>query len=336
MKIAVIQGDGIGPSVISAAIKVLEAVSGKYGFQLNFLMTPAGDRVAEEQGEPLPKDSFLKIRDSDACLKGPIGETARDVIVFLRKRLDLYANIRPFKSLPITPKIYRGVDFIIVRENTEDLYKGVEDVGDNYAVAMMIFTKKGCERIARIAGEIASERRKLVTIVHKSNILDSFRFFRESCMSILRGFDLKVEDMYVDNAAYQLIINPSRFDVILTPNMFGDILSDEAAGIIGTLGVCPSANIGDEHGLFEPVHGAAPSIDPKYANPTATILSAAMMLEWLGKRHGDRLMTDASSEIRSSIESVLNEGKILTPDMGGNASTMDFAEAIISRILSDN
>ncbi|RLG00150.1 MAG: hypothetical protein DRN49_03340 [Thaumarchaeota archaeon] len=336
MKIAVIQGDGIGPSVISAAIKVLETISDKYGFQLDFVITPAGDKVAEEQGEPLPKDSFLKIRDSDACLKGPIGETARDVIVFLRRKLDLYANIRPFKSLPITPKIFGHVDFIIVRENTEDLYKGIEDVGDDYAVAMMIFTRRGCERIARIAGEIASERKKLVTIIHKSNILDSFKFFKESCMNVLRSFDLRVEDMYVDNAAYQLIVNPRRFDVILTPNMFGDILSDEAAGIIGTLGVCPSANIGDDYGLFEPVHGAAPSIDPKYANPTATILSAAMMLEWLGKKCGERLMMDASREIWSSIEAVINKRETLTPDMGGSASTMEFAEAVISRILSGN
>ena len=336
MRIAVIEGDGIGPSVISAAIEALEVLADKHGFKLEFVEAPAGDRVAKERGEPLPRDTLRKIEEADACLKGPIGETARDVIVFLRRRLDLYANIRPFKALPITPEHYRGVDFLIVRENTEDIYRGVEDVGEDHAAAIMIFTRKGCERIARVAGQLALERRRKITIIHKSNVLKSFEFFKRACVEALASLDLEIDDMYVDNAAYQLIIDPWRFDVILTPNMFGDILSDEAAGIIGTLGVCPSANIGDRYGLFEPVHGSAPTIDPSYANPTATILSAAMMLDWLGKRSGEESMREASRELRLAVEETLASKEKLTPDMGGGASTKSFTEALISKIKGSN
>ncbi|MCS7126042.1 MAG: isocitrate/isopropylmalate dehydrogenase family protein [Aigarchaeota archaeon] len=333
MKVSVIYGDGIGPKVVSSALRVLEEVSDLYGLGLEFIDAPAGDNALRDYGEALPKHSLEKIVNSDACFKGPIGETARDVIVFLRQYLDLYANIRPFKTFKNVKSFWRDIDFVIVRENTEDLYRSVEDLGPDHAVALLIITRRRTERIARVAFDLAYRRRKKVTIVHKGNVLRSYAFFRDIAVEVGRRYSgVVIEDMYVDNVAYQLIVNPSRFDILLTPNMFGDILSDEAAGLIGSIGLTSSANISEEFGLFEPVHGSAPDINPEYANPLGQILTASMMLEWISYRKERREFMEASKVIREAVEKVLEDGDVLTPDLGGSARTDDVTLKIIRYI----
>lgn len=332
--VSIIPGDGIGPAVVSSARKVLEALSEVYGFKLSFVEALAGDAAKRDFGEPMPKDSLDKIRSSDACLKGPVGETAKDVIVFLRQKLDLYANIRPFKTLPRVSTKWRDVDFVVVRENTEDLYKCVEDVGEEYAVALMVLTKKACTRIAKVAFQIAENRRRKVTVVHKGNVLRSFELFRAAALNVAKSYpSVSVEEMLVDNAAYQLVVNPQRFDVILTTNMFGDILSDEAAGIVGSLGLAYSANIGDGFGLFEPVHGTAPDIDPSYANPLAQVMASKMMLEWLGSTKGNASMLEAANGLENAVLSLLQEGEALTPDLGGRATTEEVTRRLVDMLL---
>lgn len=322
-RVSVIPGDGIGPYVIGAAKSVLTALADRLGFSIDFIDAPAGDDAKKLFGTSMPEESFRKIIDSDACLKGPVGETAKDVIVFLRQRLDLYANIRPFKSFPFTDQRYRGVDMLIVRENTEDLYRCVEDVTDDYAVALMVITRRGCRRIAEVAFRYASRRRKFLTVIHKANVLRSFDLLRKAVKDTSQSYpDVNVEEMLVDNAAYQLVMNPRRFDVMLTTNMFGDILSDEAAGVVGSLGMAPSANIGDSFGLFEPVHGTAPDIDPRYANPLGTIMASRMMLEWLHERKNDARLLEAANLLERAMGSILNKRECLTPDVGGG-STME-------------
>ncbi len=318
IRVAFIPGDGIGPKVVGLAREVVDYVAELLGFGVEWVEAPAGDRVKEEVGEPLPRESLGKILGADAVFKGPVGETAKDVIVYLRMRLDLYANLRPFRSFPGIRSRWEGIDLLIVRENTEDLYKGVEDVGPEHAVSLLIITRKGAERIARMALRLASRRKRKLTVVHKGNVLRSYRFFRDVALEVAKEFpEINVEDMYVDNAAYQLVTNPWRFDVMLTPNMFGDILSDEAAALVGSLGLTCSANIGDRYGLFEPVHGSAPDIDPEYANPLGQILTSAMMLEWIAEKKGDERFRQASKTINKAVDALLNEGKTLTPDLGG-------------------
>lgn len=332
-RVSVISGDGIGPTVTRHATRVVETLSDTLGFRVEFIETPAGDKVASETGEALPRDSLEKISGSDACLKGPVGETARDVIVYLRQRLDLYANIRPFKTYRGVKSHWSNVDFVIVRENTEDLYKGVEDVGSDHAVSLLVITRHGTERIAKVALRLANERRRKVTVVHKANVLSSYKFFRDVAIEVLRQGGVDVEEMYVDNAAYQMVVNPSGFDVMLTPNMFGDILSDLAAGITGSIGLAGSANIGDRMGIFEPVHGSAPTLDPKYANPVATILSASYLLNWLGTNRKDERVVTASKAIDEGVTRLLDSAKTLTPDLGGKATGDEVAKAILDLSL---
>jgi 3-isopropylmalate dehydrogenase len=334
-RVSVIHGDGIGPYIVDKALGLLTWLGDVAGFRMEFVETPAGDRVQKETGHALPDDSFKKIAASDACLKGPVGETARDVIVFLRQRLDLYANIRPFKNLPGVRSKWQGVDLVIVRENTEDLYKSVEDVGVDHAVAMLVITRRSTERIARVGFEMAAGRRRKLTVVHKGNVVRAYKYFRDVCMEVAAGYpEVEVSEMYVDNAAYQLVVNPQSFDVLLTPNMFGDILSDQAAGVVGTIGVAGSANIGDRFGLFEPVHGSAPGLNPEQANPTAQLLAAKMMLEWLGKARNDSKLVRAANILERSVEAVLSDGKVLTPDLGGSATCGMFVEAVKSKIAA--
>lgn len=334
-RIAVIPGDGIGPVVTGHAVRIVRELASRMGFSIEFVEAPAGDRVAAETGEALPRDSLKKIMASDACLKGPVGETARDVIVFLRQKLDLYANIRPFKTYSGVRTHWSGVDFVIVRENTEDLYRGVEDVGRDHAVSLLVITRLGTERIARVALNIANERRRRVTIVHKANVLSSYRFFRDVALEILRQAGVSVDEMYVDNAAYQMVVNPAIFDVILTPNMFGDILSDLAAGITGSIGLAGSANVGEDKGVFEPVHGSAPGLNPDYANPIATILSASYMLGWLGMSRRDERLSRVSKAVEKAVESVLSEGRVLTPDLGGRSRGGEVSDAILNKALNN-
>lgn len=331
--IAVIPGDGIGPVVVEAALNVLGALSKLFSIEIDFKVLEAGDKTKTQSGTALPNPTLKEVRASHACLKGPIGETAREVILPLRQKLDLYANIRPAKSLPNIPSAIEGVDLVVVRENTEGLYKGIEDKTSEYSFSVRVITKRCSRRIATVAYEIALQRKRKVTIVHKANVLRSCELFRESCLEVARGFpQVETKEMYVDNAAYQLVKDPSQFDVIVTTNLFGDILSDEAAGVVGGLGLCPSANTGDQYGLFEPVHGSAPDIDASKANPIATILSAEMMFEWLSKKYQDLSLAKASRLLESSILNLLERGDALTSDLGGKAATADVAEALVGRI----
>ncbi|MEM3031507.1 MAG: isocitrate/isopropylmalate family dehydrogenase [Nitrososphaerota archaeon] len=334
-RISVIEGDGIGPHIVGLTLGVLRDLVDRYGFGMEFVDAPAGDRVKELVGEALPKESLEKILGSDACLKGPVGETARDVIVFLRQRLDLYANIRPFKTYRGVRSRWSDVDFVIVRENTEDVYRSVEDVGPDHGVAMLVITRRATERIARMAMEVALTRRRRVTVIHKGNVVRSYQFFRDVCYGIAGNYlGVRVDEMYVDNAAYQMILNPQGFDVILTPNLFGDILSDEAAGVVGTIGVSGSANIGERYGLFEPVHGSAPTLNPEEANPTAQLTAAKMMLEWLAMVKNDKRVLQAAASLGKALENVLNSGRVLTPDLGGSARASDFVRAVRENLAS--
>jgi len=249
--------------------------------------------------------------------------------------LDLYANIRPAKSYPNMPALRDDVDLVIVRENTEDLYTGEEfDIGDA-AVAMRIISEKASRRIANHAFTIASKRKmKKVTCVHKSNVMKKTDgLFASTCSKVAENFpDVKFEEMYVDACAMNLIRQPQLFDVIVTTNLFGDILSDESAQVIGGLGMAPAANIGDDFGLFEPVHGAAFDIAGKQiANPTSFILSIKMMLEWLGHKHSDQKCIDAGKKLESAVYDVV-KNNIKTKDTGGDKTTMEFTKEIISRL----
>ena len=328
--IALMKGDGIGPEVSQAALAVLDAISVKFSLDFEIVDAPAGDIMLKKRGEALPKDTISAVRDSDACLKGPVGESAMDVIVRLRQMFDLYANIRPAKSYPTIKALRPDVDLVIVRENTEDLYRGIEaDMGDS-AIAVRVISRRASERIAEYAFKMATLRRKSVVAVHKANVMRKTcgLFAKVSREVSQRHRGITFKDMYVDACAMNLIRNPQDFDVILTMNMFGDILSDEAAQVVGGLGLAPSANIGDKKALFEPVHGAAPDITGKgIANPIATILSVKMMLEWLAMSKKDTRCVRAAEEVEGAVVAALKKG-VKTPELGGKANTKEVGDAI--------
>ena len=333
--ISLVTGDGIGPEISESALSILETINDNFSLQLEIKKLEAGDTVLKNTGKALPDETFEAIKNSDACLKAPVGESAKDVIVHLRRMLDLYANIRPAKSYPNMPALRDDVDLVIVRENTEDLYTGEEfDIGDA-AVAMRIISEKASRRIANHAFTIASKRKmKKVTCVHKSNVMKKTDgLFASTCSKVAENFpDVKFEEMYVDACAMNLIRQPQLFDVIVTTNLFGDILSDESAQVVGGLGMAPSANIGDDFGLFEPVHGAAFDIAGKQiANPTSFILSISMMLEWLGRKHNDTNCITAGTSIENAVWEVCL-ANIKTKDTGGDKTTMEFTKEIISRL----
>jgi 3-isopropylmalate dehydrogenase len=334
--IALIEGDGVGPEISKASLVVLEALQERLGLSFSVKDSPAGDNCKRRTGVPLPESSLKSIRESDACLKAPVGETAADVIVKLRQLLDLYANIRPAKSLPNVPSLKPGIDMVIVRENTEDLYKGQEFEFDGGVVALRTITRAASERIAKYAFEVAEQRRgaRKVVAVHKSNVLrKSDGLFAQVCKEVSKAYPkVAFSEMLVDAAAMNLIRDPLSFDVIVTTNLYGDILSDEAAQLVGGLGMTPSANIGADFALFEPVHGAAPDIAGKgVANPVAMILTVAMMLDWLSKTRQDERCSAGASAIRSAVNRVL-ETSTRTPDLGGRATTAQVAEAVAKAI----
>jgi 3-isopropylmalate dehydrogenase len=336
-KIALMQGDGIGPELTAATLKVLDAAQKKYGIKLNLVPAEAGDNVLKARGRALPSDTLEIIKSSHACLKGPVGETAADVIVKLRLIFDLYANIRPLKAYPNAPVASPSIDMIFVRENTEDVYKGQEFIIGSYTtVCLRVITRQNCERIAKKAFETARLRngKKKVTAIHKANVMRvTDGLFKKVCAEVAKQYpDIAYNDMYVDSASMHLIRKPEDFDVLCTCNMFGDILSDEAAQLIGGLGMAPGANIGDNFALFEPIHGCAPDIAGKHiANPISMILSAKMMLDWLGERYSDQNCIKAAAAIEAATVKTLASG-IVVPDLGGKASTEAMAEAIAAAI----
>ena len=326
--IAVIPGDGIGREVMEVTINVLESLD----VDFNFTYGEAGDECLEKNGAALPKETIALARNSDACLFGAAGETAADVIVRLRQELKLFANLRPVKSYPNTNALFENLDFMIVRENTEGMYIAKEEeFTEEGAIARRIITKKAEKRIIDYAFQYAKNNNKSkVTGVHKANVLKiTDGLFKEIFYEVAEEYkdEIEAEDFYVDATAMYLITRPESFEVIVTTNLFGDILSDEGAGLVGGLGMIPSGNIGEDNALFEPVHGSAPDIAGQaVANPFAMMLSACMMLNYLEEY-------EAEEKLNSAILDVLNEGKILTPDLGGDSTTMEVSQAVKNRIM---
>jgi isocitrate dehydrogenase (NAD+) len=330
-RVTLIPGDGIGPELAEATRRVLDAS----GVAFEWEVVEAGEAVIAEYGTPLPEHVLESIRRNRIALKGPIttpvGEGFRSVNVTLRQTLGLYANLRPARSIKGLETRYEDVDLIIVRENTEDLYAGIEHmVGPDAAESIKIITRAASERIARFAFDyaVANGRRK-VTAVHKANIMKlSDGLFLESCRDVAEGYVGRVEfeDRIVDNMCMQLVQKPDLYDVLVLPNLYGDIVSDLAAGLVGGLGVAPGANIGDAGAVFEPVHGSAPKhAGQNKANPTAMILSGVMMLRHLGEQA-------AAVQVETAVRQIIAEGTATTYDLGGSAGTSEFADAIIERM----
>jgi len=331
--IALVEGDGIGPEQSRATSEVLAAVDRAYGLGLTIVPVEAGDRALKVHGQALPDKSWEAIKKSDCCLKAPVGESAYDVIIRLRRELDLYANIRPAKSLPNVPSLNPNTDLIIVRENTEDLYSGLESGDEDRATATRVISRRASERIAKYAFDVAGGRRKTVTAIHKANVMKKTDgLFLSACKEVASKYPaIGFSDMLVDAAAMNLIRDPQQFDVLVTTNMFGDILSDEAAQVAGGLGIAASANIGDDFAIFEPVHGCAPDIaGTNTANPTSLLLSAAMMLDWLGRRRNDHRATQASKALYNAVADCLANREV-TRDLGGSLNTSEMGRAVTRR-----
>ena len=335
-KISLITGDGIGPELSASAISVLNTIGEKFDFKFDLTTLSAGDKALEQTGKALPDETVEIIKKSDVCLKAPVGESAADVIVVLRRMLDLYAIIRPAKSYPHMPALRDDIDMVIVRENTEDLYIGKEfSLGDS-AVALRVISETASKRIARYAFETAKVRdsMKKVTCVHKSNVMRvTDGLFAKACTDISKDYpDVTFEQMYVDACAMNLIRQPEQFDVVVTTNLFGDILSDESSQVVGGLGMAPAANIGDNFALFEPVHGAAFDIaGQNIANPSSFLLSIKMMFDWLGSKHNDSKCFEIATKLESTIFDLVKSG-VKTKDIGGNASTVEFTKHITDNL----
>jgi isocitrate dehydrogenase (NAD+) len=328
--VTLIPGDGIGPEVVAAAVRVLSAT----GIDFDWETEPAGVSAIGEHGTPLPTRVLDSVRRNRVALKGPtetpVAGGHRSVNVEMRKQLDLYANLRPVQTLPGVKSRYDAVDLVVVRENTESLYSGLEHVVVPGVVeSLKIITEKASTRIARFAFEHArSHGRQRVTAVHKANIMKlSDGLFLDCCRRVAKDHPaVRYDELIVDNCCMQLVLDPTRFDILLLENLYGDIVSDLCAGFIGGLGMAPGANIGETAAIFEAVHGSAPDIAGKnMANPMALVLSAAMMLDHLGE-------LDAARRVRASVHAVLKEGKALTRDLGGTHGTTEIAEAIAARV----
>jgi len=333
--VTLIPGDGIGPELAVATRRVLDAS----GVAFEWETVEAGEAVIAKEGTPLPQSVLDSILRNKIAIKGPIttpvGVGFRSVNVALRQTLGLYANLRPVRSIPGLKTRYENVDLVIVRENTEDLYAGIEHmVGPDAAESIKIITRAASERIARYAFEYAvANGRQKVTAVHKANIMKfSDGLFLESCRTIAAQYEGKIafDDRIVDNMCMQLVQKPEMYDVLVLPNLYGDIVSDLCAGLVGGLGVAPGANIGPEAAVFEAVHGSA----PKYAglnkaNPTALMLSGVLLLRHIGEQA-------AAERVENAIRAVIAEGRAVTYDLGGSAGTSDFADAIVARLESNS
>jgi isocitrate dehydrogenase (NAD+) len=332
--VAVLKGDGIGPEVTEATVKILETVQEKADFKLNFLYGEAGYHCIAEHGTNLPKQTIELIKQTKACLKGPMTTPEEpgapvSVAVTLRRMFNLFANVRPCKSFPSVESLKPKIDLIVVRENTEGLYSGVEYLlAPGVGVALRIITREASLKIAEFAFKLASQRRKHLTYVHKGNILRiTDGIFKDAVKEVQQKYpNIEVDDLHIDAATMQLIKKPESYDVMVTTNLFGDILSDEAAQVTGSLGLAAGANIGSTYGMFEPVHGSA----PKYAgmnrvNPIATIMAGAMMLDYLDEK-------TASAKIEDAVIRVLKEGKVRTADLGGTSTTSEMTNAIVAHL----
>ena len=335
-RISMITGDGIGPELSASAESVIDTINDKHDLKFEITKLLAGDIALKETGKALPDVTVETIKKSDACLKAPVGESAADVIVVLRRMLNLYANIRPAKSYPHMPALRDDIDMVIVRENTEDLYTGKEFSLGNASVALRIISEEASKRIAKYAFETAKQRdgMKKVTCVHKSNVMRvTDGMFAKSCSDISKEYpEISFEQMYVDACAMNLIRQPQQFDVIVTTNLFGDILSDESSQVVGGLGMAPAANIGDTFALFEPVHGAAFDIaGQNIANPSSFLLSIKMMLDWLGVKHDDSKCIEVGKKLESTIFNLVKNG-VKTKDIGGDKTTTEFTQEITQNL----
>jgi isocitrate dehydrogenase (NAD+) len=330
--VTLIPGDGTGPEVTDSVKEVIEAL----GVDIEWEVAEAGETVMEEEGTPLPDSVLESIRRNKVALKGPlttpVGTGFRSVNVALRKELDLYANVRPSLSLPGIDLPYKDIDLIIFRENTEDLYAGVEHmVGEDAAESIKIITRAGTERLCRLAFEQSKEMgRKHITVAHKANIMKfTDGLFRDVFFEVAEEYENdfeEIDDRIVDNMSMQLVMKPNEYDVVVCPNLYGDILSDICAGLTGGLGVAPGANIGDEIAVFEPVHGSTPKYaGQNRANPLATLQSARTMLEYLD-------MNEDAERMQKAMEAALKSPETRTKDLGGSAGTKEFTQAIIENI----
>ncbi|MDN5332336.1 MAG: isocitrate dehydrogenase [Tepidanaerobacteraceae bacterium] len=331
-KVTLIPGDGIGPEITKAALEVVEASGAKIEWQI----MDAGIS-ANKKGKPVLSDEVISsIKKNGVCLKGPTETPVisghRSVNVALRQKLNLFANLRPVRSIEGVRSRFEGIDLVVVRENTEDLYAGIEHrIGNVAAESIKLITAEASLRIAKFAFEYARrEKRKKVTVVHKANIMKlSDGLFLECAREVAKDYpDIVYEEVIVDNTCMQLVKNPENYDVLLCPNLYGDIISDLCAGLVGGLGIVPGANIGESVAVFEAVHGSAPDIAGRnVANPTAMILSAAMMLKYIGEE-------ERGEKIENALLEVLREGKNLTPDLGGSATTFEFCRSIVKKLES--
>jgi len=329
-RVTLIPGDGIGPEVTSAAIEVIAAA----GVNITWDRQLAGVAAVDAVGQPIPEELIRSIRKSRVALKGPlttgVGRGFRSVNVALRKVLDLFANLRPIRNLPGLKTAFEGVDLVVVRESTEDVYAGIEhQIAPGVVESIKVITAKASHRIAKFAFEYAQrENRRKIAAIHKANIMKlSDGLFLTCARAVARRYpQIRYEEMIVDNACMQLVLRPGQFDVLLLENLYGDIVSDLCAGLVGGLGVVPGANLGRRVAIFEAVHGTAPDIAGKnLANPVAAILSAALMLRHLGE-------SDAAARIRRAVERVIGAGQCRTRDLGGSASTTEFTQAIIKAL----
>jgi isocitrate dehydrogenase (NAD+) len=328
--VTLIPGDGIGPEITEAMLRVVEAL----GVEIEWHRVEAGASVVDQYGTTLPRPVLESIRADRVALKGPIataiGAGFPSANVAIRKELDLYACLRPVKSLPNVLARFKDVDLIVVRENTEDLYSAIEhEVVPGVVESLKIITEKASRRIAEFAFEYAARhQRHKVSAIHKANIMkmSDGLFLRCAREVAARYPQVEYNEVIVDAACMQLVLDPGRFDILLTENLYGDIVSDLTAGLVGGLGLVPGANLGLDCAVFESVHGSAPDIAGRnLANPTAMILTAGMMLDYLGEG-------DAATRLRGGVETVLREGKTLTRDLGGTASTMQMAEALVAAL----
>lgn len=328
--ITVFKGDGIGPEIVDAVVQILEAAKAELAFEF----FEVGEAEYHRNGKLIPDDAFASFEQNKVLLKAPIttpiGKGFRSLNVTLRKKYDLYANIRPAKSNKAVPTPFKNVDLVVFRENTEDLYVGVEEqIDENTVYATKIITRHASERIIRDAFAYAiAHGRKKVTCVHKANILKmSDGLFLSIFQDIAKEFpQIEADDKIVDNVCMQLVMYPESYDIMVMPNLYGDIVSDLTSGLIGGLGLLPSSNLGSDYAMFEAVHGSAPDIAGKHvANPTALLWSACMMLEYLGQ-------DDIAMKIRNAVDEVLAENKVKTPDLKGSSTTEAYRDAIIDKL----
>jgi len=351
MKIMVLHGDGIGPEIVDASVEVLQALDSRYGLDLDLQPREIGLEAYKNTGSTLPEEIFEECKQADATILGPADTYAYPPAAegginpsgAMRKQLDLYANIRPSKTYEGVPSLVNSMDMVVVRENTEGFYadrnmflgSGEFMPTEDLALSVRKITRKGCRRISEQAFKLASRRRKKVTAVHKANVLKvSDGLFLEEFYSVAKDYpDIEVEELIIDAATAHLIRRPADFDVLVTTNMYGDILSDECAELCGGLGLGGSINAGDDVAIAQAAHGSAPDIAGQgKANPTAMMISVAMLLDWLGTRDSKNSMVEAAAAFQMGIAGALADEAARTPDLGGKGTTSDFGKAVAERV----